>query len=37
MKAAADNFYKSLNDVYDDAWMGKDMISSLAKVHTEAF
>ena len=32
MQAAADAFYKSLNEIYDDAWMGKDMISSLAKV-----
>ena len=37
MKAAADSFYKSLNEIYDDNWIGKDMISALAKVAYSSF
>ena len=32
MKTAADAFYQSLNEIYDEAWIGKDVIPSLAKV-----
>ncbi|XP_026690949.2 uncharacterized protein LOC100186687 [Ciona intestinalis] len=31
MKTAAKMFYDSLGDLYEDEWMGKDMLASLAK------
>jgi len=32
MKLAAKDFYDSLMEIYEDAWMGKDMLSTLTQV-----